>query len=345
MSTFSIANGVQPDVSVDSDLEVLRTEYGGKKVSVAGGMGMIGRELVSLLSRIGATVSVSGLEDPQQAKEVLPPGTEYIQVDWTAGLRPDLLCDSQVVFNLLARKGSVGIGERQVASFLMPMLRYQANLIESAHDAGVESFLFASSLNVYPRAELHIEENAWNGLPMQNDRIPGVGKRVGEIMGLAFELEYGWDAVRVVRPANVFGPHDTLSEVGSQVIPSLIRKMLTDKSGAVEVWGDGSAIRDFIFSRDCAFWFAKAAYQLPANCPVNIGGGRGVSIRELAEQIKDLTNYRGKLRFTLDKPTGDPVRLLDTNKARELLDWKIRTPLRNALSETIQWARGALEVG
>jgi GDP-L-fucose synthase len=325
-----------------SELQDLRKIYEGKRVTCAGGTGMIGRELVSILSQSGAIVHVSGLEDPQTAEQTLPSGTQYTQVDWTDRVRPDLLSNTQFVFNLMGRKGSVGIGERQAASFLMPMLRHQANLIESAYLAGVESFLFVSSLNVYPRAELHVEDNAWNGLPMQNDRIPGIGKRVGEIMGLAFELEHGWDAVKVVRPANVFGPNDVLDPVGSHVIPSLIRKMILDNSGAIEVWGDGSAIRDFIFSRDCAYWIARAAHDLPSNYPVNLGGGRGVTVRELAETIKELLGYKGALNFSAERPSGDPVRILDMTRAREVLGWDVRTPLNDALYETIEWARTSL---
>lgn len=325
------------------ELEELRVMYAGKKVMCAGGTGMIGRELVSLLSQSGAIVWVSSLESPEHARQLLPDGVHYKQVDWSVRPHPELLSGCHFVFNLMGRKGSVGIGEKNVASFLMPMLRYQANLIESAHSAGIGSFLFVSSLNVYPRADLHLEDNAWNGLPMQNDRIPGIGKRVGEIMGLAFELEYGWDAVKVVRPANVFGPNDILDPVGSHVIPSLILKMLTDGSGVVEVWGDGTAVRDFVYSRDCAYWIAKAAYTLPANVPVNLGGGKGVSVLELAGLIKKLVGYEGKLQFSPDKPTGDPMRVLDMTRARELLGWKPRTQFSVALSETIEWARASLD--
>ena len=342
MSSISKPSGLNRRGFLASELEEFRAMYGGKRVMCAGGTGMIGRELVSLLAQSGATVSVSGLEDAHTAKQMLPEGIQYTQVDWSVGPRPELLSHSQVVFNLMGQKGSVGIGEKKVASYLMPMLRYQANLLEAAYTAGVENYLFVSSLNVYPRAELHFEDNAWNGLPMQNDRIPGIGKRVGEIMGLAFELEHGWEAVRVVRPANVFGPNDILDPVRSHVIPSLIMKMLTDESGTVEVWGDGSAVRDFVYSQDCAFWIAKAACIVPANYPVNLGGGRGVSVLELAQLIKELVGYSGKLQFSRDKPTGDPVRILDMTRAKEVLDWKVRTPLKVALSETIDWARKSL---
>lgn len=339
----SSANRPQEPFS-DAEVSELRALYGGKKVSVAGGTGMIGRELVSLLAQSGASVSVSGIETPEQAMRILPNQIRYQQIDWSVGPRPQALRDCDVVFNLLGRKGSVGIGEKRVASFLMPMLRYQANLIEAAHAANVKTFLFVSSLNVYPQSKLHFEDNAWNGLPLQNDRIPGIGKRVGEIMGLAYELEHDWKAFKVVRPANVFGPNDVLDPVGAHVVPSLIRKMLTDTTGTVEVWGDGSAVRDFVYSQDCAFWLAKAAHYLPANHPVNLGSGVGVSILELAQLIKHLVGYQGRLSFSPDGPTGDPVRILDMTRATEILGWKIRTPLEDGLMKTIEWARMALAV-
>ena len=326
----------------ESDIDEVAGLYSGRSVMVAGGTGMIGRELVGLLDAAGASVSVSGLDDPRVAEQILPQAVEYCQFDWSAGRATELLRDREVVFNLLGRKGSVGIGESKVASYLLPMLRFQANLVESAHDAGVQEFLFVSSLNVYPQSARHFEDNAWNGMPLQNDRIPGIGKRVGEILGLAFELEFGWDAVRIVRPANVYGPNDVLDPIGSHVIPSLIRKLILDTSGTVEVWGDGSAIRDFIYSKDCAFWIAKAATNLPANTPTNLGSGDGVSIRDLALLIRRLVGYHGELRFAPDMPTGDPVRVLDMGRAKDLLGWMPKTSLEAGLTATIQWANEAL---
>ena len=154
-----------------------------------------------------------------------------------------------MVFNLVGIKGSVGIGETKVASYLVPMLRFQTNLMEASFLEGVDRFLFVGSVCSYPQAEVHFEDNMWNGMPKQNDRIPGIAKRVGELMGEAYQLEYGWDAVRIVRPSNVYGPYDDFNPATAQVIPALINRMVNGEN-PVKVWGDGSAIRDFIYSED-----------------------------------------------------------------------------------------------
>lgn len=316
--------------------------YAGKKVLIAGGTGMIGRPLSKLLSELGAEVTVAGLEDSNLALGIVPEGGLYIQADFTDLDAARRACDGQdYVFNLVGIKGSVGIGESKAASYLVPMLRFQTNLTEAAWSAGVKGFLFVSSINVYPPSERHFEENCWNGPPLQNDRVPGVGKRVGEVLGLAFQLEHQWEAFKVVRPANVYGPFDLVDPLRSQVIPALIRKFLSG-SPTVSVWGSGQTIRDFVYSEDMAHWFARAALDLPANVPVNLGSGSGVSIEKLAKTIANLTGFTGQLEFDATKPAGDPIRLLDITRAKKLLGYHNVTTLEAGIAKTIHWMRSVL---
>jgi GDP-L-fucose synthase len=313
--------------------------YSGKKILIAGGTGMIGRPLCSLLRDLGAVVTVAGLEAPAEAREMLPKETSYLQADFTDLDAAREACAGQdFVFNLVGIKGSVGIGETKAASYLLPMLRFQANLTEAAWEAGVKGFLFVSSINIYPQAALHLETNAWKGAPLQNDRIPGVGKRVGEVLGLAFQLEHGWDAMKVVRPANVYGRYDVIDPLRSQVIPALIHKFLREKK-RVSVWGDGSAVRDFVFSDDIAFWFAKAMLSLPPNYPVNLGSGSGITIEELAQTVATVTGFSGHIEFDVSKPSGDPIRLLDITRARRLMAYENLTPLEEGIAKTMDWMR------
>jgi len=315
----------------------LTPKFSGKDVVIAGGTGMIGRQLAWLLAESGARVLATGLEDFANAQQLLGREIDYAQIDFTVAVPPGLLSGAEFVFNLLGTKGSVGIGETKVASYLVPMLRYQSNLIEAAHKADVARFLFVSSVNVYPQSELHFEDNAWSGLPLQNDRIPGIGKRVGEILGLAYELEYGWDATRIVRPANVYGAFDVIDPVRSQVIPSLMMKFLSTSAESIEVWGDGTAVRDFVYSKDMAYWFSRAITELPPNFPTNLGSGQGISIRELACQIRDVVAPSKEILFNASRPTGDPVRLLDVTRAVELMGYRPITTLKVGITETLDW--------
>jgi GDP-L-fucose synthase len=186
--------------------------YNGRRVLVAGGTGTIGIPLVRELISLGSKVTIASLETEKKFTEIfgeLSNRIDYKRLDLTEMSECLKAVDSMdYVFNLVGIKGSVGIGETKVASYLLPMLRFQSNLIEASYKANVQRFLFTGSVCSYPQSEMHFEENMWNGMPKQNDRIPGIAKRVGELLGEAFELEYGWDAVRVVRPSNVYGPYD-----------------------------------------------------------------------------------------------------------------------------------------
>ena len=118
-----------------------------------------------------------------------------------------------------------------------------------------------------PQNDIHFEDNMWNGMPKQNDRIPG-SEKSWRIIGEAYFLEHGWDVVRIVRPSNVYGPHDDFNPKTAQVIPSLINRILNGENPLV-VWGDGEAERDFIFSED-AFWMLEALKSSPAILPINL---------------------------------------------------------------------------
>lgn len=316
--------------------------YEGKNVLVAGGTGTIGVQLVNQLLLHGANVTVVSNDDFHKVQKIFRDKSELIKFK-TLDLTQIKSCNEAVngqdyVFNLVGIKGSTGIGETKVASFLIPMLRFQTNLMEAAYNHNVSRFLFTGSICSYPQSDLHFEENMWNGMPKQNDRIPGIAKRVGELMGEAFELEYGWDAVRVVRPSNVYGPYDDFNPSTAQIIPSLIHKAITETQ-SIEVWGDGSAVRDFIFSEDVAYWMLKALEHAPSNYPINLGSGQGVTVREIAETIIEIANPGLTIKWRIDAPTGDPRRVMSVKRATDILGFRERTRLVDGLNQTIEWYR------
>ena len=314
--------------------------YDGSRVLVAGGTGTIGIPLVKQLIKLGADVSVVSLDKETKAQNVF--GQDFEKINFFRYDLTDIENCKRVtkgqdfVFNLVGIKGSVGIGEKKVASYLIPMLRFQTNLMESSFLSGVKRFLFTGSVCSYPQSELHIEENMWNGLPKQNDRIPGIAKRVGEIMGEAFELEYGWDAVRVVRPSNVYGPFDDFNPASAQVIPALIHKVLYS-NGTVRVWGDGTALRDFIYSEDVAHWMLEALEKAPSNFPINLGNGVGVTIKEIADIIVSIIDPSCALEWEKSGPTGDPVRIMSIERAKNVLEFYTRTELNQGILKTVNW--------
>ena len=311
--------------------------YEGKKVLVAGGTGTIGIPTVKRLVERGAHVTVVALDDPAYARELLGPKVEFRRADLTS---PDechaVMEDQEFVFNLVGVKGSTGIGTSLAASYFVPMLLFQTNMMDAAFKAGVSRFLFVSSVCAYPQGELHTEDDVWNGMPKQNDRYAGIAKRVGELQAETYLLEHQWDAVRVIRPANVYGPYDDFNPMTAQVIPALIGRVLVGENPLV-VWGDGSAVRDFVFSEDVADAAILALEKAPVNVPINIGSGQGVTIKELADTVASLVPGKPSIEWDTSKPAGDPVRLLATERAQELLGYTPSTSLTDGIARTIEW--------
>jgi GDP-L-fucose synthase len=314
------------------------TFYRNKKVLVAGGTGTIGIPLVRCLVGFGAVVTVASVDSPDRAGRVLPGGIRYLPYDLTQYENClDATRGQDFVFNLVGIKGSTGIGETRVASYLVPMLLFQTNLMESAFRNGIQRYLFVSSICAYPESRAPKQEDTvWNGMPKQNDRIPGLAKRIGEVQGEAYLKEYGWDAVRVLRPSNVYGPHDDFDPRTAQVIPALISRILGGEN-PVKVWGDGSAVRDFIYSDDAAFWMLRAMEIAPPCVPINLGSGTGTTLRELVELIAANVPDRPAITWDPTKPTGDPVRVLSLQRARDMLGYEVRTGLAEGIRRTVQW--------
>ena len=311
--------------------------YEGRTVLVTGGTGTIGIPLVRALVERGARVTVVSLDDPAYAHTVLGGGSDFVRADLTDYGNCLAATENQdYVFNLVGIKGSTGIGTSRVASYFVPMLRFQTNLMEAAFRSGASRYLFVSSICAYPQAEFHEEDNVWNGLPKQNDRYAGIAKRVGEVQGETYLHEYGWEAVRIVRPSNVYGPFDDFDPATAQVIPALIRRGL-DGEDPLTVWGDGSAVRDFIFSEDVVDGILLALEKAPPCVPINLGASVGVTIRELAETIVERLPRSPTIQWDVSKPAGDPVRLLSTRRAAELLGFHAKTSLGEGVRRTIDW--------
>jgi GDP-L-fucose synthase len=314
--------------------------FSGKNVLVAGGTGVIGIPTVKKLCEIGANVSVVSMDTESYAAKVLPSKVNFFCRDLTRlETCTQATKNQEVVFNLVGIKGSTGIGETKVASYLVPMLWFQTNLMEAAFRNGVQRFLFTSSICGYPESKLpKREETFWDGLPKQNDRIPGLAKRIGEVQGEAYLKEYGWDGVLIVRPSNVYGPYDDFNPRTAQVIPALIRRVL-DGENPLTVWGTGEAVRDFVFSEDVAGWILNIVANGPACLPLNLGSGVGISLSQLAEIIVGKLAPETKIEWDVTKPSGDPVRILSMEQTYKIMGELPSTPLAEGILKTSEWYR------
>jgi GDP-L-fucose synthase len=312
--------------------------YKDKKALVAGGTGTIGIPVVERLLEAEEKVTVVSMDSPEYARMLFGNKVLFQQSDLTNFDNCLSVTRGQdYVFNLVGIKGSVGIGETKVASYFVPALWYQTNLMEASFRNGVSRYLFVSSICGYPQSSVPKEEDSmWDGLPKQNDRVPGLAKRIGEIQGETYLHEYGWDAVRIVRPSNVYGPFDDFNPATAQVIPALIRRML-DGENPIKVWGDGSAVRDFIFSEELADWLLVAVEKAPPCVPINLGSGKGTTIKELAETIAQCVPKPPQIEWDKTKPSGDPVRILSIERAKELLGFEPKTGFREGIEKTVDW--------
>ncbi|MHB1218734.1 MAG: NAD-dependent epimerase/dehydratase family protein [Alphaproteobacteria bacterium] len=309
--------------------------YKNKRVLVTGGTGLIGRPLVQELLKAGAQVTVASLDDPSRA----PGGAVFKRLD----LREFSECLSvvngqDVVFQLAGVKGSPAMTAKRPASFFVPTLQFSINMMEAARRIGVERFLFTSSVGVYAPAEVFHEDDVWETFPSPNDRFAGWAKRMGELQADAYRIEYGWNRISIVRPANVYGPFDNFDPANAMVIPSLIRRAV-DGENPLVVWGDGSPIRDFIHARDVAHGM-MVAVEKGITEPLNLGSGRGVSIRELVELVAATLPVRPEIVWDTTKPAGDRKRLMDTTRAGSH-GIVPQVGLADGIRETVDWYRSS----
>jgi GDP-L-fucose synthase len=166
------------------------------------------------------------------------------------------------------------------------------------------------------------------------DTFPGWAKRMGELQVQAYRIEHGLENFAVVRPSNVYGPGDNFDPATAMVIPALMSRIRNGEDPVV-VWGDGSAVRDFIYSEDVARGMLLALYQGTDSRPVNLGSGVGVSVTELVETLKQVVPF--SYRFDPSKPGGFPRRVMDMTLARRRLGFVPTTSLASGLRQTWDW--------
>jgi GDP-L-fucose synthase len=239
-----------------------------------------------------------------------------------------------------ARVGGIKANFDRPVEFLLENLKIQNNLIESAHDSGVEKLLFLGSSCIYPKfAPQPIQETALLTGELEPTNEPyALAKIAGIKLCQAYAREYG-DHFISAMPTNLYGPGDNFNLDTSHVMPALIRKVHEAKlSGAPEVsiWGTGTPRREFLHVHDLAraCRFLLEEYDSPEI--VNIGVGDDVTIRELAELIVEILEYRGQLAFDTTKPDGTPRKLLDVSRIHGL-GWQARIPLREGIRQTYAW--------
>ena len=306
--------------------------FRGSNVLVAGGSGLIGHQLVDLLLEKGANVQVADLKNAKNPK------VTHLSLDLTVYdncLKATSGMD--YVFNLLCVKGSPVSMKNNPASHFVPMVLFDTNLMKAAHKNKIKKYLYSSTLGVYSPAKVFYEDDVWKTFPSKNDRFAGWAKRMGELQTEAYQIQHGWNDICIVRPANTYGPYDDFHSEKSMVVPSLIKKVCETEDNKITVWGDGTCVRDFIHSKDVARGMLHIMKNCPGpNKPVNLGSGKGYSIKHLVETIIENSGKNISVFWDKTKPSGDKIRVLNTTRA-EKLGFTPQIDLSTGITELINW--------
>jgi GDP-L-fucose synthase len=307
--------------------EVLKS-FVGRNVVVIGGTGLIGRQVVNILCSFGAKVKIVSLDKiivNEKAKHVFGDITNF-------EFCKDITKDIDFVFHLAGIKGSIEVTKKKPASFFVPLLMMNTNILEACRINKVQKVVYTSSIGAYASAEVFKETENLDGPPM--DMFPGWAKRMAELQVQAYKIQYNLDNFSIVRPCNVYGPGDNFDPENAMVIPSLMYRIY-HKEDPVVVWGDGSAIRDFAYSRDVAEGIILALHYGTKSHFVNLGSGKGYYIKELVETLNSFINFN--YEFDTTKPSGFPKRVMDISLAKELIHYNPTTSLLEGLKKTWNW--------
>jgi GDP-L-fucose synthase len=296
------------------------------RVLVTGGGGFLGSHLVERLEHEGHDVFVARRIDYDLTRQ---PDVAALFRD----ARPEL------VFHLAAEVGGIGANRANPGRYWYANTVMGAHVLEEARLAGVEKLVLAGTVCAYPKfAPVPFEEQTlWDGYPEETNAPYGVAKKSVLVGGQGYRDQYGLNAIFLL-PANLYGPRDNFHPTNAHVIADLIRKMESDADEVV-LWGDGSPTREFLYVEDCVEGFLLAAERYDGREPVNLGAGKEISIRELAELVQDVVGFGGRIEWDTSMPNGQPRRSIDATRARELFGFEARTPLREGLERTVAWYR------
>ncbi len=300
----------------------------GKRVSVTGGSGFLGAQVVRRLKACGAEVFV-------------PRSREYdlVQLDAVRSFYDD--AKPEIVIHLAAQVGGIGANLKNPGRYFYDNLMMGVQLIEEARLRGIEKFVSIGTVCAYPK---HTpvpfrEQDLWTGYPEETNAPYGLAKKMLLVQSQAYRDQYDFRGIYLL-PVNLYGPHDNFDAETSHVIPALIKKCVDAvENGAeqIEVWGSGTASREFLYVDDCAEAILLATERYEGTAPVNLGAGREITIRDLVEKVAELAGFKGQIKWDKTKPDGQPRRCLDVSLASKEFGFNASTSFEDGLRKTIEW--------
>jgi len=300
-----------------------------RRVLVTGGAGFLGGAVVEKLRTRGCR------------EVIVPRSREYNLVEGEAVRRLYREEHPDLVIHLAARVGGIGANRDNPARFLYENLMIGVQVIEEAYRAGVQKCVVIGTVCAYPKfTPVPFSEQAlWDGYPEETNAPYGLAKKLLLVQCQAYRLQYGFNAIYLL-PANLYGPRDSFDLQASHVIPAVIRKCLEAvKEGRqrVDMWGTGSATREFLYVDDAAEGILLAAERYNKPAPVNLGTGAEIAIAELVRKIANLSGFSGEIHWDASKPDGQPRRCLDVSRAEKEFGFRASVSLDEGLRRTIEW--------
>lgn len=300
-----------------------------QKIVLTGGAGFLGRSVYRKLLEHGA-----------KEENILVPRSS------THDLRDRKTCEEvvkgkDIVIHLAAKVGGLWFHVGRQAEFYYDNAIMGLHLVDSSYKAGVKKFVGLGSVCSYPdQAPIPFsEKDLWSGYPSKITAPYGMAKKALLVASQAYHSQYAWNAIHLLM-INLYGPGDDFDPRSSHAIPALIRKVFdAKKSGQkyIEVWGDGSASREFLFVDDAAEGIVLATQHYNEPSPVNLGAGREVPIKYLAEKICEFMEFDGEIRWDISKVGGQLRRQLDVSLAQKEFHFNASTPFEDGLKLTIEW--------
>ncbi len=303
--------------------------WSARRVLVTGGSGFLGRAVVAQLDAAG----VGAVIVPRSAETDLRDRSATAEL--FARTRPD------TVIHLAARVGGIGYNQVHPAELYLDNLLMGTYVIEEARAHEVERTVVVGTVCSYPKeppVPFH-EESLWDGYPEETNAPYGIAKLAQLVHAQTAREQYGQDIAYLI-PTNLYGPGDKFHPAVSHVIPALIKKCVDAvEAGAdhIELWGTGSASREFLYVDDAAAGIVLAAEHYSGAEPVNLGTDREMPVRELVGHIAEATGFTGEVRWDPSKPDGQPRRRVDASRARKSFGFEATTSFAEGLAATVAW--------
>lgn len=300
-----------------------------KTVFVAGGTGFLGKHLIRLLKKKKYSVVTTSLSmgvDFRDLKQT---------IDFFKKNKP------QIVIHAAGQVGGIKYGLDHAGEMYYNNILISTNLIEAARLTNVKKFISPIANCAYPNVVGHDfkEDEFWNGPLNETVLVYGMARKAQWVQTWGYARQYNMKFVNLILP-NMYGPGDYLNEERSHALGALLSKIIKakeQKKEEVVIWGTGRPIREWLYVDDGAQALIRAIDVNYYVNPINIGVGKGISILLLAELIKDIVGFKGRLVFDKTKPDGAPYKVMDSTLCRKVFGWMPETNLREGIIDTYDW--------